>query len=171
VRVHSSPSNQAGSRPSGFAASAFTLAEVLVATLIGAVFLTALYGAFSLGFASVKASREDLRATQILVEQMEQLRLLPFSSLQSFTTSICYDPADQASGGGGTVYTITVSTNAPAASDLVSPGTLNPVVYYTGAMRTITATATWTSGKVPQSRSLQTYASQNGMQTYVYTPE
>ncbi len=157
-------------RGPGLAARAFTLAEVLVAIFMGAVFLTALYGAFTFGFASVKASREDLRATQILTEQMEQLRLQPFSSLQSFTTNIYFDPTDQINGGGGAYYTLTVTTNAPAVSDLVPPGMFQ-YVYYTDLMRKVTATATWTNGTLLQTRSLQSYVSLHGVQPYVFSPK
>ncbi len=149
---------------------AFTLAEVLVAIFVGAVFLTALYGAFTFGFGSVKASREDLRATQVLVQQMETLRLLPFNSIQSYTTNIYYDTIDQTNGGGGAYYTITITPNTPAQSDLAPPN-MPAVVYYTDSMRLITATATWTNGNVPQSRSLKTYATKNGLQAYVYSPQ
>src|SRR5260370_16083191 len=54
----------------GRSSTAFTLHEVLVSVFLGAMMLTALYSAFTFGFSTVKTEREDLRATQILVEQM-----------------------------------------------------------------------------------------------------
>jgi len=149
---------------------AFTLAEVLVAALIAGFVVTSLYGALAFGFASIKASREDLRATQVLVQQLEILRLQPYTSLKGYTTNIYYDPLNQTNGHGGTCYTITVATNAPAKSDLAPPG-MPAVVYYNTNMLLITVTATWTNGSLPQSRTLKTYASQYGIQSYVYTPQ
>jgi Tfp pilus assembly protein PilV len=149
---------------------AFTLAEVLVATVMAAVVVTSVYGALTFGLAGVKASRDDLRATQVLVQQLEILRLQPYTSLKSYTTNIYYDPSNQTNGSGGTCYTISVVTNTPAKSDLAPPG-MAAVVYYNTNMLLITATATWTNGSLPQSRSLKTYASQYGIQSYVYTPQ
>ena len=42
-------------------------------------------------------------------------------------------------------------------------------VYYMNKRRKITVTATWTNANQVRTRSLQTYAAQNGIQTYVYT--
>jgi hypothetical protein len=41
-------------------------------------------------------------------------------------------------------------------------------VYYMNKMLKITATATWTNANKLRTRSLQTYASQGGIQSYVY---
>jgi Tfp pilus assembly protein PilV len=155
----------------GRSSTAFTLHEVLVSVFLGAMMLTALYAAFTFGFSTVKTEREDLRATQILVEQMEGLRLIPYASLQAFTTNAYFDPADQTNGTGGAYYTITITTNAPAASDLAAPGTFNPTVWYASSMLKITATATWTNSNMVRTRILNTYAAKNGIQGYVYAPK
>ena len=151
--------------------AAFTLAEVLVAVFLGSMMLTALYAAFTFGYSTVKVEREDLRATQILVEQMEGLRLTPFTSLQAVTTNAYFDPLNQTNGTAGALYTITITTNAPTAAELTPPGMVNPVVYYAKDMRKITATATWTNSNLVRTRTLQTYASKNGIQGYVNKPQ
>ncbi len=142
----------------------------MAAVFMGAVMLTALYAGIAFGFGTIKLEREDLRATQIMVEQAETLRLTPYASLQNFTTNVYFDPADQANGSGGASYTITITTNTPAKSDLAPPG-MPAVVYYNTNMLRITATATWTNGNVPRTRSLVTYAARNGLQAYVYKPQ
>src|ERR1700747_2174680 len=54
---------------------AFTLAEVVIASgLAGIIFLAGMSG-FSSGFNGVKLDREESRATQILLEKTEMLRL------------------------------------------------------------------------------------------------
>src|SRR5205823_3979070 len=142
----------------------FTFTETLVAILTGAVMLTALYSSFAFGYGAVKLAREDLRATQILLQRMETLRLTSFSAIQTGTFTDYYDPNGATNGHAGAVYTITITTNAPTSTDMpVQP------VYYMNKMRKVTVTATWTNANQLRTRSLQTYAAQSGIQSYVYS--
>jgi len=143
--------------------SAFTLIESMIAMLVGGVMLTALYSSFVFGCSSVKLDQEDLRATQILLQRMETLRLTSFAAIQGGTATEYYDPSSQTNSSGGALYTITITTNAPTSTDMpVQP------VYYMSKMRKITATATWTNSNQLRTRSIQTYASQAGIQAYIY---
>ncbi len=143
--------------------SGFTLAETMVAVLTGAVMLAALYASFAFGYGAVKLAREDLRATQILLQQMETLRLTSFSAIQAGTSTDYFTPAGMTNGCAGAVYSITITTNAPTTNDMpVQP------VYYMSKMRKVTVTATWTNANQLRTRSLMTYASQSGIQSYVY---
>jgi len=143
-------------------AAAFTLIEAMVSIVVGAVMLTALYSSFVFSFGAMKLDREDLRATQILLQRMETLRLTSFAAIQNGTVTEYYDPNGQTNSCGA-AYTVTLTTNAPTSADMpVQP------VYYMNKMRKITATATWTNGNQMRTRSLQTYATQAGMQSYVY---
>jgi type II secretory pathway pseudopilin PulG len=150
-------------------AAAFTLAEVMVAVALGGIMLTALFAGLTFGFGAVKLAREDLRATQILVEQTESVRLTPYSSLKSYTTNTCFDPVDQASGSGGTVYSISITTNSPSKADLAPLGA-NPASFYYTNMLKITATATWTNANIARTRTLVTYAAKFGVQAYINQP-
>ena len=144
--------------------SGFTFAETMVAVLTGAVMLAALYSSFAFGYGAVKLAREDLRATQILLQQMETLRLTSFSAIHTGASTDYFDPTGVTNGCAGAAYTITVTTNAPTSSDMpVQP------VYYMSKMRKVTVTATWTNANQLRTRSLITYATQNGIQSYVYT--
>ncbi len=141
----------------------FSLIEAMVAVAAGAVLLTALYSGLTFGFATVKLAREDLRATQILLQRMETLRLSSFTALQTGTFTDYFDPTGATNGSSGTTYTITITTNAPTSSDMpVQP------VYYMKEMRKVTVTATWTNANQLRTRSLQTYVCSKGMQSYVY---
>src|SRR6266852_1403314 len=97
--------------------SGFTLVETMVAVITGAVMLAALYSSFAFGYGSVKLAREDLRATQILLQRMETLRLTSFSAIQNGTMTQYFDPSGATNGSSGAVYSITITTNAPTASD------------------------------------------------------
>src|ERR1044071_6737833 len=90
-------------------ASAFTLIEAVVSLPIGAIALVSLYACFTQGFNVVGFEREDLRATQIMLKQLERIRLSPYAQLTNTnynprTFTDYFDPADQSTGGGGTVY-------------------------------------------------------------------
>src|SRR6266481_4769746 len=63
-------------------ATAFTLIETIVATFLAAIMLPAIYASTAAGFALVQVTRENLRATQIIVKQMEAIRLSPYKLLQ-----------------------------------------------------------------------------------------
>lgn len=142
---------------------AFTMAEVLVALLVVSIVVVSLYTGVSSGFSLVKLSREDLRATQIMLQRLEALRLYTWSQLTNasyFSTNTFtafYDPAGQSSGSGGAVYTVStvVTTNTPSAT-------------YGPDMRRITVQVSWPSGQVNRRREMSTYAARYGMQNYVF---
>ena len=48
-----------------------TLTEVLVAVIVVAIIAMACYGALSSGFSVVESTRQDLRATQIMMQKLE----------------------------------------------------------------------------------------------------
>src|SRR5438552_19212195 len=62
---------------------AYTLAEVVVAVALVAILFVSLYGGMSSGFAVTQGSRENLRATQIMLEYMEGIRLYNWDQLTS----------------------------------------------------------------------------------------
>src|SRR5216117_2541734 len=60
---------------------AFTLVEVMLAVVIVGVEFVSLYVALSQGFGVVQVARENLRATQIMQEQVEILRILNWDQI------------------------------------------------------------------------------------------
>jgi hypothetical protein len=145
----------------------FTITETLIAGALVSVIAVTLFGAFSFGFTVLQISRDDLRATQIMMQKMEAIRLFTWSQVlnpnylkPSFVEY--YDPAGVGSGSQGSTYrgfvTATVPTNVPAA--------------YQTNMRTITVTVYWTnyngSKAIVHSRAMQSNVSKNGMQNYVW---
>jgi Tfp pilus assembly protein PilV len=143
---------------------ASALAEVLVAVLVLAVMFATLYGGLSYGFAVTQATREDLRATQILVERMEGIRLFNWNQLTdtnlnpvAFTRN--YYPMAKPGESKGVTYTGTVS---------VTDVDFSPAATYANQMKKISVTITWATGKVQHTRTMFTYAAKYGMQNYIY---
>src|SRR6185503_14255877 len=148
---------------SGRRCSAFTLAEVLMGVLVVSIAVVSLYTGVSSGFGLVKLAREDLRATQIMLQRLETLRLYTWSQFTDaayFTTnnySSYYDPAGQAAGSGGVLYTVStaITRDTPAAS-------------YSNDMRRVTVQVSWVSGKINRRREMSTYVAKYGMQNYIF---
>ena len=146
-------------RPS---ASGFTLIETIVATLLAAIMLPTLFAGLASGFSIVQVTRENLRATQVIMQRMESIRLASYKTIKDAAafparSTECYSPSGQTNGTAGTVYTITYNC-APGPSSL-------PPTYRTN-MLLVTVTATWNSGKVQHTRSMQSYVARYGIQRY-----
>src|SRR5579862_5240920 len=88
---------------------AFTLAEVMISVCILAVATVSLYAGFGTGFMLVDSARQELRATQILTQKAEAIRLCTWSSLSNCPISFSerYDPRTSS----GTLFVGTVTTN------------------------------------------------------------
>src|SRR2546425_389426 len=98
----------------------FTLVETMVATMVAATMLSAHYLAFASGFAIVTVTREDLRASQIMLQRMETIRLCGYSDLTNaakYPPSVTqyYDEKGQTNGNGGAAYTVTHQTASALA--------------------------------------------------------
>jgi prepilin-type N-terminal cleavage/methylation domain-containing protein len=153
-----------GPRDSVAGRIAFTLVEVMVGiALIGIVFVS-LYAGMSSGFAVTQLARENLRATQILMERMEGIRLYNWDQMiysnmiPSQFTNYYYPVA------GGTE-----SKGVPYYGHMyILQHGLNPSATYSTNMRVVVATVTWTNNNVPRWRWIWTYVSKHGVQNYVY---
>jgi len=148
---------------------AFALTEVLVSVALMAIVFVSLYAGMASGFAVTKLSRESLRATQIILERMEGIRLynwnqLCYSNMIPATFSTYYYPPVTNSLGKGITYQGTINIAAP---------TLNPSATYADRMRAITVAVYWTNAngtsKVVHRRSMTTYSARDGVQNYVYS--
>jgi hypothetical protein len=125
--------------------------------------LPTLYTGLASAFSAVQATRENLRATQIIVQRMESVRLAPYKTIQDpaaypATSTEYYSPSGKPSGKGGSAYTVTYNW-APG------PASLPPS--YRANMLLVTVTASWNSGHVQHTRSMQSYVARYGIQRYV----
>ena len=151
--------------PARLAKVAYTLCEAVVAVALMAILFLALYAGMSSGFAITQVSRENLRATQILVERAEGIRLFNWNQLMysnwlpaHFTN--WYYPLTNAGESPGTMYV--------GEMRVIPNPTLNPPVPYSAQMAAVTTTVSWVSGGIPRTRTLTTYVARNGIQNYVY---
>ena len=150
--------------------AAFSLPEVVIALVIVATLLVALYAGFTAGFTVMKSARESLRATQILIQRAEVLRLYNWTQVRNTNSFLkpsfveYYDPLGVAAGNYGVKYVGTVRTNAVNISG----------ANYVKDMRSVTMTIFWTNRigrtNVTFSRQLETYVARYGVQNYVYGP-
>jgi len=144
---------------------AYSLIEVLVAVSLLSILFVSLYGGMSSGFAITRVSRENLRATQILIERMEGIRLynwnqLLYSNWIPTTFTNWYYPLCSNGESPGIMYS--------GKMEITPNPTLTPVTTYSPRLASVTATVNWTSAGVPRTRSLTTYVAKNGIQNYIF---
>ena len=141
----------------------FALVEVLTGMLILGVVVAAVYATLGAAFNTSSMSRDNLRATQILIEAMEVVRLHSWDELQDpnfgpkqFTSYADPSGATNATGRG-TLFLGTMEL-APGPED----------VQYRDDMRTVIIDLSWKTGRLQRHRHLVTYVTRNGLQNYIY---
>jgi len=147
---------------------AFSMIEILMGSAILGLMLVSLYGGMSSGFAVTQLARENLRATQIMLERMEGIRLynwnqLVYSNMIPTSFTSYYYPLATNGESQGVPYSGRLTITKP---------TLSPAASYTDDMRLITVSINWTNSygtnKVVRSRQMQTYVGRMGLQNYIY---
>ena len=162
---------------------AFTLVEVMVAMAVIGISVGALLTGVSSSVLNMRMARENLRATQIMLEKTETLRLFTWDQLNTFnfftngaTTThyltdgagrqyICshfaqkYDP--NSTDAQGLTYSGKVRFYDPRIYSINSP-------YAIDNMKAVWIELTWNTGKIQRTRNLTTLVSRNGLQNYVY---
>ena len=162
---------------------AFTLVEVMVAVAIIGISVGALLTGVSASVMNMQMSRENLRATQIMLERTETLRLLTWDQLNNpnfFTngsTQVHY-----LTDGAGRQYICShfnqrYDPNSTNAQGLVYSGKIRfydprnygiTPTYASDSMKAVWVELTWKTGKISRTRSLTTLVTRNGLQSYVY---
>jgi prepilin-type N-terminal cleavage/methylation domain-containing protein len=144
--------------------AAFTLVEVMIGVGILGIMMVSFYGGFAFAFAEIRVARENVRATQILEERMEVVRLLNWDQLVNM-------PGYIPSTFNAPFYSENITN--PPPDDFLFSGTVKvenaPLTEtYAEDLRMITIEVKWTSGKIARKRKMTTFVSQYGMQKYVY---
>ena len=127
----------------------------------------AFYSGLSAGFTVTQFSREEVRATQIMMQQVEAVRLCTWSQLHTYTNytfAQVYDPMSTNSATAGAQYTGNV---------VISPASSIPsTASYAQNMCLVTVNLAWTNwnGKkaLPHIRQMQTQVARYGLQAYVW---
>jgi hypothetical protein len=141
-----------------------TLMEVIMATGIIAITGAGVISSINYGLWIMRLARENQRATQVMLEKVEAIRLYNWTQVtndsfipDSFTAP--YDPT--VSANQGLTYYGTMSVTSPTFSG-TAPS-------YLASLRQFNVTLVWTnSGGLTHTRSLSTFVAQNGIQNYVY---
>lgn len=136
--------------------------ETLMAVLVVGLVLMSFYSIMDLNVAVTRVSRENLRATQILLNHMEGIRLFTWNQLTDTnllptTFTEVYNPSGT-NGDQCITYTGKVS---------VATATLNPPAAYSTNIYQVTVQVDWTSGKVVRTRQMTTYCAKFGEQNYI----
>lgn len=154
----------------------FTLIEVMVSVFVIAIAVSSIFLAMNMGFSMTAASRENLRATQIMLDKMEGVRLYDWAEVTNTSflnptfTSWFYETNNigQANAQGYGVQYDGVVQVAPVPASMANN-------YYSSNMVQVTVTVHWTSagngwsyGSNYHTRSMATYVAMNGMQNYIY---
>lgn len=138
--------------------------ETVIGMAIVSFVFMALYSGISHGFKIILTSQQNMRATQVMLEKMETIRLYSWSQLmtpgfipESFVAAL--DPADTDVEGLSEEEVF----NGKVAIEASGLGTA-----YAGDMRKVTIILNWKTSGRPQERSMTTMVSKNGLQNYIY---
>ncbi len=175
-----------------------TLIEAIVSMGVFGISFVSLYAGMSMSFSIIGNARENLRATQVMVEKMETIRLYSWDQINTSgfipaTFTEYYDPSSTgggattatSTGGGGTGGNVTYqqTASAPVGDNGGTTGNTGGVAYsgrvtiangpsghtYSADMKRVTISVNWTSaGGRTHSRSMNTYVTRNGLQNYIY---
>ncbi len=135
------------------------MVEMLMATvIIGTLFVTAYLG-LAQSFNVARMTRENVRATQILQDKTETIRLYTWAqisnSIPSSFSAMFYPPGT--ANNQGILYTGTVSiANSPLTES------------YSNDLKLVTVTVYWTSGRIACQRQATTLVSHYGLHNYIY---
>jgi type II secretory pathway pseudopilin PulG len=146
--------------------AAFTLVEVAVAAGLLGITMAAFFACLASGLSVVNTSRQDLRATQILTQKTEAVRLCTWEQLQSLPTSFqdYYYPTGTTNSAPGITYYGTIS---------VGPATCIPSsASYYPEINLVTISLVWTnylgSHAIVHNRQMQTLVAYYGLVNYIY---
>jgi Tfp pilus assembly protein PilV len=145
---------------------AFTLVEIMIATLITTLMMTGLFAGITYGFSEIQFARENLRATQIMLEKMEGIRLYTFDQLTSsnmfsseFTAA--YYPLATTNDTAGFTYYGSLTISDPETGAI-----------YNDNLRKVTVSVSWTNSygasTITRNRQMQTMVGRYGIQNYSF---
>ncbi|MCI0747741.1 MAG: hypothetical protein L0Y58_20230 [Verrucomicrobia subdivision 3 bacterium] len=138
----------------------FSILEGLIGAVIMGTLFVSLYAGMTGGFSSIRRARENLRASQILLEKFETIRLYNWEQINTpgfvpatFTNYYAPNAATR-----GTVYygRVVISTNLPI-----------PEVYNED-MRLVDIELAWQSGSTTCTRNVLSLVARYGLQHYIY---
>ncbi|MBI3887275.1 MAG: hypothetical protein HY302_16340 [Opitutae bacterium] len=134
---------------------AFTIAEVALASMIMALGIATSITVMQRGFIMLDTARNITTAGQIMVSQMEQIRMLDWTTVSAYPagpTTLTLDSVFSSSSSVGSRFTMTRTVSTPSTN-----------------MLQITLTVRWTAYDGRSiSRSMTTYYARYGIHDYIY---
>ena len=138
------------------------LVEVIIATAILIIMVAGLLNSFGYGFLVTQVVRENQRATQIILEKVEIIRLYNWDQVNTSgfipaTFTDVYDPQSTSSPGITYNGTLTITPYPGGGAS------------YSANIKQLVITLQWTTAnRIPHSRTLATLIAKDGIQNYVY---
>jgi len=139
---------------------AFTMVEAAVSFSIMGITFIGLFSGLAWGFTMVQWTREDSRATQVMLDKMEQFRLFNWDQIVTNSLPATFNvPYYEVAGTTESSFSYTGAISVEAAP-------INAA--YADNLRTIRVQVGWTSGGLSHSREIQTLVGKNGLQKYLF---
>jgi len=158
------------------ALKAYTFVEVMMAVAVIGIMTVSLYAGISASFGVIQRTRENLRATQILVQRVETVRLYNWEQLTNnatprwFPTNFteAYDPLSVTNGNGsGISYHGSIKLTVPAPVSVLPAN-----ISYRDNVALVSVLLRWTNtagaNSIPHFRTYETLVAKSGMQRYVF---
>jgi type II secretory pathway pseudopilin PulG len=143
---------------------AFTLVDIVVAMGLVGITLVGMLGGLGMVTSSVQWGREQARATQLMEEKLDTLRLYSWDQLNTpgfintnFVATYSTLSNGTSNGAGGLTYTGNLIIDAPPLTES-----------YSNVLKQVTVALQWTSGGRLHQTQMSTFVAQYGMQGYIY---
>jgi hypothetical protein len=124
------------------------------------IVLLSLYTGLSSGFSVMQVTRENLRATQVMIEKLETIRLYTFDQInQSGFIPTTFEAPYYAFGTNVSAlvyYGQVTMSDAPISAS------------YSNDLKLISIEINWLSNGTTRSRQMNTLIAKNGLQAYIY---
>ena len=154
-------------------ADGFSIIEAVIGMAVFGITAIALYGGLMSGFSTVRMARENQRATQIILDTMEMVRLYSWDQLTTTgfvpTTFVLVD--DGLSGGAPTNRTWSDGRERPTGTTYTGRITLSdPTLFtnYDSRLKLVRVELTWMTGGLQRTRQLSTLVTSDGLYSYIY---
>ncbi len=142
----------------------FSLVEAVVGVALMGLVCMALFSGLCNSTFSVQLARENLRATQVMAEKLDTIRLYNWKQLtnetyirENFTAPLHAPNPLSPTNSSSAVYSGSIYIETAPISEV-----------YGKDMRLVTVELKWKTGRLQRSRSMSTLVSRYGMQKYIY---
>jgi Tfp pilus assembly protein PilV len=150
--------------------SAFTLVEVLMGAAVMTVVFVTIFGVMTMCLFVSGTSRENLRATQIMLDKMEGIRL--YSPAQLTNTAFLLQAFTNWSSETNNIGLPNVQGYGIMYTGTITIAPVNFATAYTSNMHQVTVNIGWISGgqgDIPHTRNMTTFYASQGLYNYVWT--